>query len=174
MSSIIKNGVTFHGICVCGRGVFTNDEYPYGRRTYVGQIRDGHACGLGVTTCDCGTKEFAEHGPDGNFLKLKEHGRILTRYAGGTTGYERQKRGVSKEYAEVHAYGACAYNDWACAPDKRRFLALIALVAPVEVRPSALAPTPVIVRQSPPSNRPMDRPARFSPRRHWRPPWPPR
>ena len=85
MSSIIKNGATFHGVCVCGRGVFTNDEYQYGRRTYVGQIRDGHACGLGVTTYDNGTKEFAEHGPDG-----EEHGRILTRYAGGTTGYERQ------------------------------------------------------------------------------------
>ena len=122
MSSIIKNGVTFHGICVCGRGVFTYDEYQYGRRTYVGQIRDGHACGLGVTTYDNGTKEFGEHGPDG-----EEHGRILTRYAGGTTGYERQKRGVSKEYAEVHAYrdGDCSYNDWACAPDERRFLALI-------------------------------------------------
>jgi hypothetical protein len=83
MSSIVKNGEPFHGICVFGRGVFTNAEGEHGRRTYVGQIRDGHACGLGVTTYSCGSKDYAEHGPDGLC-----DGPTLYRCAGGKTGYD--------------------------------------------------------------------------------------
>ena len=151
MSSIIKDGDTFHGICVFGRGVFTYDEGEYGRRTYVGQIRDGHACGLGVTTYSDGNKVYAEHGPDGEC-----DGRSLWRFAGGNTGYELHERGESKYYAHVHADGACMYSDRACAPsrgtpDDPRFLALIAQVAPVEVRPAAPAPatrTPLAPMQS--------------------------
>ena len=76
MSSIIRYGDTFHGISVFGRGVFTNDTD--GRRTYAGQCKDGHACGLGVVTLPDGDKEYAEHGPDG-----KCDGRCLRRWADG-------------------------------------------------------------------------------------------
>jgi hypothetical protein len=154
MSSIIRDGDTFHGISVFGRGVFTNDEYGC---TYAGQIRDGHACGLGVLTWPNGHKEYAEHGPDGQF-----DGRRFDRYAGNTS-YTLFERGKPKDYADVSANGTCEYNDEACAPDDPRLLALIAQVAPVEVRPQPQLPT----RQSPlhlsASNRPTDRPARFAP-----------
>ncbi len=103
MSSIIRDGDTFHGISVFGRGVFTNDEYSW---TYAGQHRDGHACGLGVLTSSNGDKEYAEHGPDGRF-----DGRWLRRYAYGETDYCLVERGERKEYAEVWADGTCYYND---------------------------------------------------------------
>jgi hypothetical protein len=77
MSSIIWRGHTFHGSSVFGRGVFTNDTYG---RTYAGQCRDGHACGLGVVTWSDGTREYAEHGPDGQC-----DGRYLRRTAYGYT-----------------------------------------------------------------------------------------
>ena len=67
MSSIIREGDTFHGISVFGRGVFTDDadEHVNGTMIYAGQHRDGYACGLGVLTNSFGWKEYAEHGPDG-------------------------------------------------------------------------------------------------------------
>ena len=46
----------------------------------------------------------------------------------------------------MYADGRCTYKGEACAPDDPRLLALIAQVAPVEVRPAAAAP--------PPANRP--------------------
>jgi hypothetical protein len=155
MSSIIRNGDTYHGISVFGRGVFTNAKY-FGR-TYAGQIRDGHACGLGVLTWSGGTKEYAEHGPDGKY-----DGRNLGRWTNGNTDYRLYERGKPKEYAAVFADGRCMYNRVACAPDDPRLLALIAQVAPVEVRPAARAPHLPLARHSPPSYRPMDRPARFA------------
>ncbi len=155
MSSIIRDGDTFHGISVFGRGVFTNDEY--GRRTYAGQYRDGHACGLGVLTYSGGSKGYAEHGPDGKF-----DARCLRRFAYGTY-YYLFERGEQKGNAFVSAGGRCYYNGEACAPDDARFLALTAQVAPVEVRLAARAPHPPLAAKSPPSNRPMDRPARFNP-----------
>ena len=79
MSSIIKDGDTFHGICVFGRGVFTDDEHGH---TYAGQCKDGHACGLAVATYSDGSKDYAEHGPDGNY-----DGRHVDRYAFGDTHY---------------------------------------------------------------------------------------
>jgi hypothetical protein len=164
MSSIIRDGDTFHGISVFGRGVFTNDDDVY-RWTYAGQCKDGHACGLGVVTYRDGRKEYAEYGPDGEC-----DGRYLRRWTGGDTIYSLFERGWVKDVAGVHADGTCTYNGMACAPDDPRFLALIAQVAPFEVRPATRAPHP----HSPPSNRPMDRPARFAPCRRWRPPWPPR
>ncbi len=142
----------FHGISVFGRGVFTNDEY--GRWTYAGQSRDGHACGLGVVTWPNGYKTYAEHGPDGKY-----DGRIFGRWTDGDTGYGLYERGKQKDSAYVYADGRCTYNGVACAPDDPRLLALIALVAPVEVRSAAPAP---LAPHSPPSNRPMDRPARFA------------
>ena len=148
MSSIIQNGDTFHGSSADGRGVFNNE---YGR-TYAGQIRDGYACGLGVLTYPFGDKVYAEHGPDGKWT-----GRRLVRYAAGYTGHRLYGRGEAKDYAHLFADGTCDYNDVDCAPDDPRLLALIALVAPVEVRPAAAA------RHSPPSNRPMHLPARFAP-----------
>ncbi len=155
MSSIIRDGDTFHGIRVESRGVFTNDERGH---TYAGQIRDGHACGLGVLAGSGGTKEYAEHGPDG-----KCDGRHLYRNANGFTGYRLYERGKRKDSAIVSANGRCLYNLKACAPDDPRVLALIAQVAPVEVRPAAPAPLPPIDCHSPPGNRPMmDRPARFA------------
>ncbi len=156
MSSIIRRGDTFHGISVFGRGVFTK----YGH-TYSGQIRDGYACGLGVTMNSFGSsgrKEYAEHGPDGQF-----DGRCLFRWASGNTDYRLYERGKLTDNAEVSADGPCWYNSEACAPDDPRVLALKALVAPVEVRPAAPAPHPPLAAHSPPSNCPLDRPARFAP-----------
>jgi hypothetical protein len=134
MSSIIRNGDTFHGISVFGRGVFTNDEYGW---TYAGQIRDGYACGLGVATESNGTKGYAEYGPDGEF-----DGRYFGRIAHGDTGYWLYERGEDKEFTHVSAGGRCVYNGVACAPDDPRLLALIAQVAPVEVRHVAPAHSP--------------------------------
>ncbi len=65
MSSIIRNGDTYHGISVFGRGVFTDNVN--GSVTYAGQHRDGHACGLGVLTWSDGRKVYAEHGPEGKY-----------------------------------------------------------------------------------------------------------
>jgi hypothetical protein len=156
MSSIIRDGDTFHGISVFGRGVFTNDKY--GRRTYAGQIRDGYACGLGVAMWPSGDKVYADHGPDGEC-----DGRCLERFADGAIYHCLFDRGALKGHATVDADGYCNYNYGGCAPDDPRLLTLIAQVAPVEVRPAARAPHPPIARHSPPSNRPMDRPARFAP-----------
>jgi hypothetical protein len=153
MSSIIQNGDTFHGTSVDGRGVFAGEKY--GSRTYAGQIRDGYACGLGVLTYPFGDKVYAEHGPDG-----KWNGRRLVRYAAGYTGYRLHGRGEAKDYAHVFAGGTCDYNDVVCAPDDPRLLALIAQVAPVEVRPAALEPA---TRHSDPKQSPIDQPARFAP-----------
>jgi hypothetical protein len=156
MSSIIRRGKTFHGISVFGHGVFSYDKH---RKKYAGQCKDGHACGLGVLTGSNGDKVYAEHGPDGQY-----DGRCLVRYADGDTYYRLRERGKSKDSAIVSADGRCRLYNWsACAPDDPRLLALIAQVAPVEVRPAAPAPLPPIAPHSPPSNRPMDQPARFAP-----------
>ena len=155
MPSIIRYGDTYHGISVDGRGVFTNDEH--GRRTYAGQHRDGYACGLGVTTWSNGYKNFAEYGPDGQY-----NGRCLDRWAAGGTEYRLYERGgTRKAFARVFADdGSCVYNNYQCAPDDPRVLALIAQVAPVEVRRSPSPPpaiaTPLAPRQS------SDVPARFA------------
>jgi hypothetical protein len=154
MSSIIWRGDTYHGISVFGRGVF-KDAHGW---TYAGHIRDGRACGLGVATHSSGSKDYAEHGPDGQF-----DGRYLYRSADGVTGYYLYERGRTTANAFVYADSRCVYNGEDCAPDDPRLLALIALVAPVEVRPAAPAPHPPLARHSPASNRPMDRPARFAP-----------
>jgi hypothetical protein len=137
MSSIIRDGWTFHGISVFGRGVFTDDKD--GGWTYAGQYRDGYACGLGVSTKSDGSKIFAEYGPDGEC-----DGRWLVRYADGSTGHRIYERGKLKAGAFVYANGRCWYNEHhgeACAPDDPRFLALIAQVAPFEVRPQPQSPT---------------------------------
>jgi hypothetical protein len=161
MSSIIWRGDTYHGISVAGRGVFTNAKY--GGRTYAGQCKDGHACGLGVLSYSNGYKVYAEYGPDGQY-----DGRCLGRFSRGDSQYFLFERGKQKEYADVFADGGCYYNGATCAPDDPRLLALIAQVAPVEVRPPAtrrpLAPKPSSDGSAGP----------FCPRRRWRPPWPPR
>jgi hypothetical protein len=133
MSSIIRRGWTYHGISVFGRGVVANDESSM---TYAGQCKDGYACGLGVLTYSRGSKEYAEHGPDGQF-----DGRCVYRDADGYTIYRLFECGEEKEYTIVYANGLCYYNGEACAPNDPRFLALIAQVAPVEVRPAVPAPT---------------------------------
>jgi hypothetical protein len=163
MSSIIRNGDTFRGTCVFGRGVFSK----HGGSTYAGQCRGGYACGLGVLTWPDGTKVYAEHGPDG-----KCDGRCLDRSADGDTVYFLFERGSPRDYTVVHADGRCVYNFGVCAPDDPRLLALIAHVAPVEVRPAAPAPHP----QSPPTRlQAIVRCAGlFCAVRRWRPPWPPR
>jgi hypothetical protein len=166
MSSIIRLGDTIHGISVFGRGVFTDDTY--GGRTYVGQHRDGYACGLGVATLSNGSKVYAEHGPDGQC-----DGRWLWRWADVHTSYLLFARGEQKESVTVFADGRCKYNGVACAPDDPRLLALIALVAPVEVRPAARTPpplaSPLATKQSSDGSA-----GSFCPRRRWRPPLPPR
>ncbi len=141
MCSIIMHGLTFLGISVVGRGVFTNDKY--GGRTYAGQCKDGYACGLGVTTWPDGRKDYAEHGPDGQF-----DGRHLIRYVSGHTYYRLYERGKLKEYADVYADGTCVYNGEDCAPDDPRLLALVAQVAPVEVRLAAPATHPPLRPQA--------------------------
>ena len=167
MSSILSDGDTFHGISVSGRGVFTNNRN--GIVTYAGQIRDGYACGLGVLTLLNGAKVYAEHGPDGQC-----DGRCLARSAVGYTAYRLYERGKRKEYADVSADGRCNYNGEFCAPDDPRVLALIAQVAPVEVRPAAPA-FPPATRPPLAAKQSSDGSAgSFCPRRRWRPPWPPR
>jgi hypothetical protein len=144
------------------------------------------------------SKVYAEYGPDGKY-----DGRCLVRVCcypttgcRRTTVYSRYERGKEKERGKVkawvkdHAYvdgaeddgeydwrfGRCKYkyNGEDCASEDPRLLALIAHVAPVEVRPAAAAPSPprpltrrgplpAIAAHSPPSNRPMDQPARFPP-----------
>jgi hypothetical protein len=140
MSSIIRSGDTFHGISVFGRGVFTNKRGT----TYAGQHRDGYACGLGVLTWSNGAKEYAEHGPDGWC-----DGPWLGRYARGYTFYRLLERGKEKDSARMLANGDCQYNGVYCAPDDPRVLALIAQVAPVEVRPAARAPHPPMTATRP-------------------------
>ena len=151
MSSIIREGDTYHGISVFGRGVFTDKG-----DTYAGQCRDGYACGLGVLTSSRGAKFYAEHGPDGKY-----DGRYFLRWTDGDTWYGLFERGEEKDSVIVCADGRCWYNYEACAPDDPRVLALIVQIAPVEVRPAAPALHPPLDRHSPPSNRPMDRSARF-------------
>jgi hypothetical protein len=142
MSSIIQNGDTFRGISIGGRGVFTfTEKYGY-TRTYAGQHRGGYACGLGVLTYPLGDKEYAEHGPYGKY-----DGRRLYRYAHGDPFYWLYERGEAKDWAAVLANSRrsrCRCNDVDCAPDDPRLLALIAQVAPVEVRPAAPSPHPLI------------------------------
>jgi hypothetical protein len=133
MSSITRTGDTFHGIRVDCRGEFTNKRGV----TYAGQCKDGHACGLGVVTWSDGSKVYAEHGTYGYF-----DGRYLGRWADGDTWYRLYERGKQKEQADVFADGSCKYDGVACAPDDPHLLALIAQVAPVEVRPAAPAPPP--------------------------------
>ena len=145
MSSIIREGDTYHGISVFGRGVFTDDEYG---RTYAGQCKDGHACGLGVLTYSRGSREYAEHGPDG-----QRDGRYLERNADGHTRYRLFERGKRKEHARVRADGRCNYNGVACAPDDPRLLALIAQVVPVEFRAAAPAPHSPLAPHLPPCPR---------------------
>jgi hypothetical protein len=168
MSSIIRDGDTFHGISVFGRGVFTHDED--GRTwTFAGPCKDGYACGLGVLTYSGGSKEYAEHGPDGKY-----DGRNLLRWTDGDTWYDLYERGEQTDSAFVSADGRCEYNWNACAPDDPRLLALIAQVAPVEVHPAAQAPHLLLAGHSPPSNRPMDQAGSFCPRRRSRRPRPSR
>ncbi len=156
MSSIIRNGDTYLGIGVFGRGVFTDDTD--GRWTYAGQIRGGYACGLGVLTWPDWCKGYAEYGPDGQC-----DGWCLERYTDGDTFYRLYERGEEKDSAVVFANGRCVYKREACAPDDPRLLALIAQVAPVEVRRAAPATQLPSLHNSHPSHRPMDRPARCAP-----------
>jgi hypothetical protein len=165
MSSIIRNADTYHGISVDGRGVFTNKC----GWTYAGQCKGGYACGLGVVTWSGGTKVYAEYGPDGQC-----DGRCLDRFAVGDTGYRLFERGKAKESTYVYANGRCMYNYEACAPDDLRVLALIAQVAPVEVRPAARAPHPPLASPLAPKRSSDGSAGSFCPRRRWRPPWPPR
>jgi hypothetical protein len=141
MCSIIMHGHTFLGISVVGRGVFTDDKD--GGWTYAGQCKDGYACGLGVTTYSFGRKDYAKHGPDGQF-----DGRHLIRYVSGHTLYRLYERGKLKDWAGVDADGRCQYNGVGCAPKEPRMLALIAQVAPVEVRLAAPATHPPLRPQA--------------------------
>jgi hypothetical protein len=134
-------GDTFHGISVESRGVFNK----YGGFTYAGQCKGGYACGLGVVTW-FGDKVYAEYGPDGQY-----DGRCLERFGFGRTYYDLYERSKSKDSAVVSADGDCEYNGEDCAPDDPRLLALIALVAPVEVRPAARASQPATARHSDPT-----------------------
>jgi hypothetical protein len=141
MSSIIKNRWTFYCISVVDRRVLMNDVEGW---TYAGQHKGGFACGLGVATYCDGSKEYAEHGPDGQY---DGRWRCLDRWSDGATEVRLFERGNLKDRAIVHGKkGNCEYNDEACARDDPRLLALIAQVLPVEVqspqRPMNSAPMP--------------------------------
>ncbi len=103
--------------------------------TYAGQIRDGHACGLGVLDIGNGHKIYAEYGPCG-----ENDGRHLDR-DDRVAGYVLFERGRHKEEGwVVHArFGECDYNHEECARDDPRLLALIARIAPVEALANAAA-----------------------------------
>jgi hypothetical protein len=122
-----------------------------------------------VLTYSCGSKAYAEHGPDGQF-----DGRYLERWTDGDTGYTLFERGEGKESADVLADGSCLYNDEDCAPDDPRVLALIAQVTPVEVRPAAPAPPPATRRPLATKGSSDGSAGSFCPRRRSRRPWPPR
>jgi hypothetical protein len=169
MSSIIRlirYGDTFHGISIFGRGVFT---IMYGGGTYAGQCKDGHACGLGVLTYSNGYKAYAERGPDGEL-----NGRWLDHDVDGDAEYRLYERGELKKYAWVSADGRCRCNGEDCAPDDPRLLALIAQVAPVEVRPAAAAPHPPLASPLARKQSSDGSAGSLCPRRCWRPPLPPR
>jgi hypothetical protein len=128
--SIVRNGYTFRGTGVVDRGLFTDRS----GETYAGQIKDGFACGLGVTACS-GSIIYAEHGPDGKF-----DGRYLDKSTSGMfTGYVVFERGVRKQQAWLWADGECHYNDEECALYDPRLLALIEHVGPVQALASAAA-----------------------------------
>lgn len=128
--SIVRNGYTFRGTGVVDRGVFTDRS----GETYAGHIKDGFACGLGVTACS-GSIIYAEHGPDGKF-----DGRYVDQSTGGMfTGYVVFERGARKQQAWLWADGECHYNDEECAPDDPRLLALMERVGPVQALASAAA-----------------------------------
>jgi hypothetical protein len=154
MSSIIRYGETYHGISVFGRGVFANDGH-----TFAGQHRDGHACGLGMATWPDWYKTYAEHGRNGKF-----DGRCLRRYDDGDTDYYLFERGEPKDFdtrvcqrhLHVQRRGLRAGRPaLACADSARR----AGRGAPRSPSPRR----PPLARHSPPSDRPMDRPARFAP-----------
>jgi len=137
MSSIVRDGQTFHGTNVCGRGVFqlTKLGITY---VYAGQIRNNSACGLGVLTRSCG-KAFAEYDPngkiDGRFVYVSRDAKG----PGGLAGYILFEHGVPRERAWVHCHRELSYNGEFCAPDDPRVHALIARVAPVEALAAAEA-----------------------------------
>ncbi len=135
MSSIVRDGHTFHGTSINGRGVFVLTEYDGEPYVYAGQINDGYACGLGVLTRCC-AKVWAEYGPDG-----KIHGRhlYLSRATGGLAGYILFEHGVPKERAWVHQTGEIQYNGEFCTPDDPRVPALIARVSSVVAPANAAA-----------------------------------
>ena len=139
-SSIVREGHTFNGTGVCGRGVFKLTDFGI-TYVYAGQIRDGYACGLGVLTRSCG-KAFAEYGPDG---KLDGRFVYVSSEADGLTGYILFERGVPKERACIHRLinrpVEFEYNGEFCAAAEAdpRVHALIARVAPVEALAAAEA-----------------------------------
>ena len=163
VSSIIREGGNFHGVTEFGVGVFRNTH----GLTYAGQQKGGYARGLGVTTGSNGSKEYAEYGPGG-----WHHGRCLDRYADGLAGYYMFERGKRQAFAYVSAGGGCQYNGATCAQDDRRLLALIARVAPVEVRPAA--PHMPLACHSDPTQSSDGTAGWFCPPRRWRRPRPPR
>jgi hypothetical protein len=160
MSSIIMDGDTYHGISVFGRGVFTDERGV----TYAGQCKDGYACGLGVATYSGGYKDYADHGLDGQC-----DGRYLHQDADGHTFYFLYESSKLKAWTRVYADGTCKYNGEACTRDDPRLLALIAQVAPFEVRSAAQAPLPPSLHHSPPKQSSDGSAGSFCPRRRWRP-----
>jgi hypothetical protein len=99
----------------------------------------------------------------------------LDRFANGNTYYDLYERGGKwKDGAVVFADGTCKYRGKACAPDDPRLLALIAQVAPVEVRPAAQATHPLLGPPLAPKQSSDGSAGSFCPRRRWRRPWPPR
>ena len=103
--------------------------------TYAGQIRDGHACGLGVLDIGKGHKIYAEYGPYG-----EDDGRHLDR-DDRVAGYILFERGRHREEGWVMdaRFGECDYNHEECARNDPRLLALIARIAPVEALANAAA-----------------------------------
>ena len=137
MSAIVRDGQTFHGTSVCGRGVFQITKLG-STYIYAGQIGSKSACGLGVLTSASG-KAFAEYDPygklDGRFVYLSRDANVPGRLA----GYILFEHGAPKERAWFHGTGELSYNGEFCAPDDPRVHDLKARVVPVEALAAAEA-----------------------------------
>ena len=140
--SVVCEGGVYHGFAVDSRGVFIHDnEHGAGVKRYAGRIgfsgKGYRVSSLGVLTLLPGLGiVYGEHGRfgevDGRSLHALSDRVVYRVYEGGDL----------KASAVKHATGRCTYNDEICAPHHPPFLAIIAQVGPVEVRPATAAPSP--------------------------------
>ena len=156
VTSVLCDGDVFHGFTVNRLGVFIDEDNFTGTpvvKKFAGRIvKHGRydVPRLGVLTLSQrsgNSYNFFERGPFGVL-----DGRVV-RALSDRTVYCLYESGNMKASAVVHASGRCTYNDEICAPHHPPFLAIIAQVGPVEVRPATAAPSPGLATLSRRSNR---------------------